>query len=319
MACAIRRPGELLDCLGLPRESVADVDVSRDTPFPMLVPHSFVRRMQHGNADDPLLRQVLPLQAEAVQNPGFTSDAVNDAESHRASGLLQKYAGRALLIASGACAIHCRYCFRREYPYADEPRQLADWKPALDTLRGDPTLTEVIFSGGDPLMLNDRRLAELCRLVDEIPHVERIRFHTRLPIVLPSRITKELLAMMTSLNSQVIVVVHANHANEIADDCARALRTLTRSGVPVLNQTVLLRQVNDTADALAELSRRLVGVGVMPYYLHQLDRVTGTAHFEVPDELARSLIAELTTRLPGYAVPRLVREVPGEASKLAVE
>ena len=226
------------------------------------------------------------------------------------------FRSRALLIATGSCAVHCRYCFRRHYPYGEEPRRLEDWEPALDVLAGDRSLREVILSGGDPLMLTDARLEQLIARIADIPHVRRLRIHSRLPIVLPDRITGRLIELLRrSPSLTTIMVVHANHPAEIVADCAEALRLLVTSGIPTLNQTVLLRGINDDADILTGLSERLVDLGVMPYYLHQLDRVQGTAHFEVPDERAVKLIDTLRSRLPGYAVPRLVREVPGAISK----
>ena len=275
--------------------------------------------MVPGDAKDPLLKQVLADVREHDQVPGFVSDPVGDAESRLAAGMLQKYEGRALLVTTGACAVHCRYCFRREYPYQDEPRRMADWQPSIRHIAADSSITEVILSGGDPLMLADNRLTELCQLLDVIPHVQRIRFHTRLPIVLPSRITAEFVDFITNLNSQVIMVVHANHANEIVGDCVDALKAMVLAGIPVLNQAVLLKGINDTADSLTELCTRLVNVGVMPYYLHQLDRVSGAAHFEVPPEHGIALIAEISRRLPGYAVPKFVQELPGRPSKTPVE
>jgi EF-P beta-lysylation protein EpmB len=311
---AARTPQDLLQQVGLDARDIPDLDCQSST-FRTLATASYIRRMQPADPHDPLLRQVLPLKQENLTQDGFSSDAVNDHDARRTPGLLQKYQGRALLIATGICAIHCRYCFRRDYPYAEEPRRLEDWQPAIDTLKSDTSITEVILSGGDPWMLNDHRLSQLCQSIDQIPHIERIRFHTRLPIVLPSRITTGLIQLLRSLSSQPVIVVHANHANEIVQDCKAALQHLVHSGVPVLNQAVLLNGINNTAQALEDLSRSLVNVGVMPYYLHQLDRVSGTGHFEVSDSDAHSLIQELETRLPGYAVPRLVREIPGQPSK----
>ncbi|MFN9719215.1 MAG: EF-P beta-lysylation protein EpmB [Planctomycetota bacterium] len=293
-------------------------DAEQILRFPVLVPESFLARMKPGDIHDPLLRQVLPVSSEGITVDGFVPDAVGDLNAKRAPGVLQKYHGRVLLIATSTCAIHCRYCFRREYPYKTEPRTLEGWKPSIDEIARDPGITEVIFSGGDPWMLNDQRLSMLCREIDSIPHIERIRFHTRLPIVLPSRVTDDLLEMMNTLRSQAIVVVHANHPREIADDCEPALRRLVKSGRPVLNQTVLLRGINDDADLLEQLSRRLTAVGVMPYYLHQLDRVAGASHFEVSPDEGRRLVAELSARLPGYAVPRYVQEIAGHAGKTPI-
>lgn len=330
LAGAVRSADELLRRLGLvlPEESIetamirlgiSDQNADHLRRFPVLVPENFLKRMRSGDASDPLLRQVLPLVAETAMVDGFVSDAVGDLAARRTDGLIQKYEGRVLLIASSACAVHCRYCFRREYPYEAEPRRLDDWQPAISEIASDSSITEVIFSGGDPWMLSDQRLKALCSAIDTIPHIERIRFHTRLPVVLPSRITSDLLTLMKGLRSQAIVVVHANHANEILGDCEAALKGLVRSGMPVLNQSVLLAGVNDSVDALEALSRRLVNIGVMPYYLHQLDQVSGTAHFEVAKSRGIELLHELASRLPGYAVPRYVQEIPGHPGKTPIK
>ncbi|MCR9200141.1 MAG: EF-P beta-lysylation protein EpmB [Planctomycetaceae bacterium] len=287
--------------------------------FGTLVPESFVRRMVPGDACDPLLRQVLPDPAEQAVVDGFVSDPVGDAAARAAQGVLHKYQGRVLLITTGACAVHCRYCFRRNYPYHAEPKRLADWQPALDYIAASTDISEVILSGGDPLTLTDDRLGELCRAIDGIAHVQRIRFHTRLPIVLPARVTDELLACLLSLRVQPIMVVHANHGQEIQADCREALQRLVRSGVVTLNQAVLLAGINDTVDAQVELSENLINIGVMPYYLHQLDRVTGAAHFETDSDLGLQLVDAMAERLPGYAVPKLVKEVAGAHSKTPVE
>ncbi|MGH7200492.1 MAG: EF-P beta-lysylation protein EpmB [Planctomycetaceae bacterium] len=315
LARAIRDPDELIDRLGLP-DACREPARTAARLFPLLVTESFLARMQPGTPDDPLLKQVLPLGAELETAPGFVSDALKEAEARTAPGLLQKYAGRALMIATGACAVHCRYCFRRHYSYGDEPRRIEEWEPALDAIADDTNLREILLSGGDPLMLTDARLETLCRRLDAIAHLRRLRIHTRLPIVLPDRVDESLIGLLTSLRLTPIVVVHANHPYEIAGDCAEALRTLVKSGITTLNQAVLLRGINDSADVQADLCERLVDLGVVPYYLHQLDRVSGTAHFEVAEEAGRSIITELRRRLPGYAVPQYVRELPGAAHKV---
>jgi len=319
LAKAIRTPRELLAALELTSEDIPGSSDVAATDYPLLVPRSFVARMEVGNPSDPLLQQVLPVNAEVQTAEGFVTDAVGDQQARRAPGMLQKYHGRALLIAAGSCAVHCRYCFRRSYPYADEPRRLEDWNPALNQLAEDKTISEVILSGGDPLMLPDVRLGQLMEQIDAIDHVDRIRIHTRLPIVLPSRVQDDLLTLPASIRAQVIVVVHVNHANEVQADCRQALQQLVSSGIPVLNQTVLLNGINDNVDALESLSNSLINIGVMPYYLHQLDRVTGTAHFEVETETGRRLVAELRRRMPGYAVPRFVQEIPGADSKTPLD
>lgn len=315
LARAVRDPDELIDRLELGDEHRQPARRA-SMLFPLLVPESYLSRMQPRDPHDPLLLQVLPLAEEEEQVAGFSTDAVGDADSRQAPGLLQKYAGRALLIATGACAVHCRYCFRRHYPYGDEPRRLDDWEPALQEIAADQSLHEVILSGGDPLMLTDTRLAALLDRFASIDHLRRLRVHTRLPIVLPQRVTARLLDLLLENRLTPIVVVHANHSRELQDDCADALRRLVRSGVTTLNQTVLLKGVNDDADSMTELCERLIDLGVIPYYVHQLDRVTGTAHFEVSEARGRGIMRALRERLPGYAVPTYVREVPGEKCKL---
>ena len=315
LAEAVRDPDELVDLLRLP-ELYREGARRAARLFPLLVPRDYLARMQPGDPCDPLLRQVLPLDCEEHEVPGFSQDAVGDAAARRAPGLLQKYAGRGLLIATGACAVHCRYCFRRHYPYADEPHRLDEWQPALEALSGDPTLREVILSGGDPWMLTDSRLEALCQRLGRVPHLSRLRMHTRLPIVLPERVTDRLLEMLTGGRLTPIVVVHANHARELTGKCAGALRRLVQAGLTVLNQAVLLRGVNDSVDAQFDLCEGLVNLGVIPYYLHQLDRVAGAAHFEVAEAEGRAIIEALRPRLPGYAVPRFVREEAGEPFKV---
>lgn len=317
LACAIRDPDQLVDALELPDEFREPARRAAKL-FPLLVPHSYLDRMRRSDPRDPLLLQVLPLGAEEVEVPGFVTDAVGDNAARVAPGLLHKYKGRALLIATGACAVHCRYCFRRHYPYHDEPRRMADWEPALMAIAGDESLHEVILSGGDPLMLTDARLTELCERIGDIPHVRRLRLHTRLPIVLPERVTDSLIGLLTSGRLTPIVVVHANHPRELDGTCGESLRQMVQSGITTLNQAVLLRGVNDDAQTLTALCEGLVDLGVLPYYLHQLDRVVGTAHFEVPEETGRELIEQLRRRLPGYAVPQYVREIAGEEYKVPV-
>lgn len=309
---AVRDVGELRRLLRLPDNTGLPQTADQ---FPLFVPRGFVSRMRPGDPNDPLLLQVLPRRGELVDASGFTADPVDDNQATIAPGLLQKYRGRALLITTGACAVHCRYCFRRHFPYSTAPHSFAAWEPALARIAGDRSLDEVILSGGDPLMLVDEFLSRLAQRLVEIPHIQRLRVHTRLPIILPERVCRKLLDWLCGTRLLPIVVVHANHPAEIDSAVARALTRLVDSGVTVLNQSVLLRSVNDNADVLTNLSRRLVELRVMPYYLHQLDRVRGAAHFEVPIERGLELITELRRRLPGYAVPRYVRETAGGECK----
>ena len=315
LAGAVRTADGLIDALGLP-EGLREPARRAERLFPVFVPRSFLARMRPGDPHDPLLRQVLPLGDEcAPPPPGYAADAVGDAAARPVPGLLHKYRGRALLIAAGACAVHCRYCFRRHYPYGADPRRFEEWEPAFRYLERDRSIREVLLSGGDPLMLTDARLTRFVRRLEAVPHLTRLRLHTRLPVVLPDRVTHELLELLRTSRLTAWVVIHANHANELTGDCADALRALVAAGLPVLNQAVLLRGVNGSADALCDLSERLADLGVRNYYLHQLDRVTGAGHFEVSDARAADLMRELHARLPGYAVPRLVREEPGAAGK----
>lgn len=317
LANAFTSVPELLSAVGLDAWS-ARPPAGVQTNFSLRVPRGFVRRMRRNDPNDPLLRQVLPVAAEADVIPGFGADPVGDLASMTSHGLLQKYSGRALLIATGACAIHCRYCFRRNYPYAEASLTPRHVDAALANIAADDTVHEVILSGGDPLSLSDARLGELLDRIARVEHVRRIRFHTRTPIVLPERIDAGLCDMLASAPLPSVFVVHCNHANEIDAAVDAALARLAGHTKALLNQSVLLRGVNDSADALVDLSEALFDSGVMPYYLHQLDPVAGTAHFGVPDTDARRIVAASAARLPGYLVPKLVREIPGEAAKRAV-
>ncbi len=310
---AITDAGELLQAVGL--DELADQLPPADADFALRVPRGFVARMRRNDRNDPLLLQVLPQLAELDEVPGFAIDAVGDMDSRAAHGVLHKYRGRALLIASGSCAINCRYCFRRHFPYGEEMAAAGQWRQALEHLRQDNSISELILSGGDPLALATGKLEELGRGLAELPHVTRLRIHSRLPVVLPERIDTVLLAWLAELPLQKVMVLHANHANEIDAGVDAACAALREAGVTLLNQSVLLRGINDDAATLAELSERLFAAGVLPYYLHQLDRVRGTAHFEVDDSGALALMDALRARLPGYLVPKLVREVAGDASK----
>lgn len=311
---AVRDPRELLDLLGLDRLAPRLSDEAM-VQFPLRVPRGFVARMRHGDPSDPLLRQVLPLDDEMRPMPGFGLDAVGDGAAKTAPGVLQKYRGRALLVATGSCAIHCRYCFRRHFPYAEETAARDGWRDAVDLIRQDASIEEVLLSGGDPLSLSNGKLAELTGALADIPHLRRLRIHSRLPIVVPERVDDGLMGWLSTLPWPVTLVVHANHANEFDGTVDAALGRLRAAGVHLLNQAVLLRGVNDSVDALAALSERGFAAGVLPYYLHQLDRVAGVAHFEVDDAHARALHAGLAARLSGYLVPRLVREIPGDTGK----
>jgi len=311
---AIRDAHQLCHRLELPAE-LADAAAGGASEFPVFVPPAYLSRIRPGDPRDPLLRQVLPLADEMTQVPGFSHDPVADIQATLQPGLLQKYAGRALLITTGACAVHCRYCFRRHFPYEEVPHSTAAWDSALETIANDESINEVILSGGDPLMLVDDRLESLVERIAAIRHIARLRVHTRLPIMIPSRVTDELIAWLTGSRLTPIVVIHANHAQELDDAVATSLNRLRQANVTLLNQAVLLSSVNDSVAALTALSERLLEIGVVPYYLHQLDRVAGAAHFEVPIEQGRAFIDELRATLPGYMVPQYVQEIPGQPHK----
>jgi EF-P beta-lysylation protein EpmB len=286
--------------------------------FSLRVPRSFVARMRRGDRYDPLLLQVLPVARETEVATGFGHDPIGDLAARSAPGLLHKYRGRVLLVATGACAVHCRYCFRRHFPYQGESPLAEGWQRTLDYVRADSSISEVILSGGDPLSLNERRLSQLSAALQQIPHVRRLRIHTRYPVVLPERIDAALLAWLRELPLQKVMVIHANHAQELDPQVAAACGELRATGTVLLNQTVLLAGINATVPALQQLSERLFAIGVLPYYLHVLDKVAGAAHFDVPLATALRLHHELAAVLPGYLLPRLVREDAGAASKTAL-
>ncbi len=318
LASAIRDPLVLLKLL--------ELDVTKyhkhlyhPDRFKLLVPISYVSRMTKGDWNDPLLKQVLPIQNETQSVAGFIADPVGDLDSVISSGVLQKYQGRVLLITTGACAVHCRYCFRRHFPYADSMPDKDKWQKTLASICNDESIHEVILSGGDPLMIPDKRLKMMCHDLADIPHVKTLRFHTRIPIFLPERINNELLKWLAGLDINKVMVIHANHAQELDSSVGDILNKLREAGVMLLNQSVLLKGINDSVEALSALSHRLFDFQVLPYYLHQLDKVDGGAHFEVDRKRSITLINDLKMSLPGYLVPRLVEEVSGERSKSALE
>ncbi len=317
LAQAICDPAQLLRALSLP-DHLLPAARRAAALFPLRVPAPYLARIAAGDAADPLLRQVLPLDVECEPQPGFSADPLAEAATQPVPGLLKKYHGRALLIATGACAIHCRYCFRRHFPYADAHAGGSRLEPALAAIAADASIGEVILSGGDPLTLGDLRLAALTQRLAAIPHVHTLRIHSRLPVVLPQRVNADFLGWLAPLSLRKVLVLHTNHPAEIDADVAAALADLAHSGVTLLNQAVLLRGVNDNADTLIALSERLHGVGVLPYYLHLLDRVHGAAHFDVPQASGEALINALRARLPGYLVPRLAREIPGASGKTLI-
>ncbi len=313
---AIRSLDDLLDAVGLERHQLPALDESPD--FPLLVPREFVARIKRGDPSDPLLLQVLPLARERELVEGYSNDAVGDSHATKSPGLLHKYTTRALLVASGMCAVNCRYCFRRHFPYDQAPKALLQWQETLKYIAEHSQIQEVILSGGDPLSLGNSKLFELLRAAGQISHVQRIRIHTRFPVMIPSRIDTEFLEEISAMERPVWMVLHINHVQEIDQGLRDALKGLRRAGVILLNQAVLLRGINDTFEAQRDLCVGLVNAGVQPYYLHQLDRVEGAAHFESDVALGEQIVDRLRRELSGYAVPRFVREVAGESSKTLI-
>jgi len=318
LADVITDPDELLRVLNIDTDENSLAGRGAKRLFALRVPRAFVARMKKGDPNDPLLRQVLTSRDEFLAAPGFSTDPLE--EQHNAvPGLLHKYRNRALLLVKGGCAVNCRYCFRRHFPYAENQGNKRNWQVALDYIADHPELDEIIFSGGDPLMAKDHELDWLLEQLEAIPHIKRLRIHSRLPIVIPARITDALAARFARSSLRILLVNHINHANEIDAEFAAAMVRLRQAGVTLLNQSVLLRDVNDSAQTLADLSNALFDAGVMPYYLHVLDKVQGAAHFMVSDEEARNIMRELLTLVSGYMVPKLAREIGGEPSKTPLD
>lgn len=319
---AVRSAAELCQYLGLDAGFIKAVTAAEaEISFPILVPWEFIARMEPGNPLDPLLKQVLPISDELKVASGYSDDPVGEVEmsgDSLAGGVLRKYSGRALLIAHQACGVHCRYCFRRHFPYQAIESASNRWGNALEVLANDASIEEIILSGGDPLVLTDGVLEKLLSELAQIPHLQRLRIHSRMPIVIPQRVTHDLVEMLRSTRLSPWFVIHANHAAELDTFTLQHLRRLIDAGIPVLNQAVLLRGVNDSERELGNLCRTLINNRIQPYYLHQLDRVQGAQHFAVSDERALQLIGQITKSLPGYAVPKLVREISGEASKTMI-
>ncbi len=322
MAAAFSDLNELLVWLEIDQFSSQDpvlsASLAASADFPLRVPKDYAERIEKGNPRDPLLLQVLPTATELDLTPGFVNDPVDDLGAEQDHGLLRKYAGRALLITTGACAIHCRYCFRRNYPYQNAQISSSDPSATIAYIKENTTINEVILSGGDPLSLSDRKLAPLMEQLDNIPHIQRLRLHTRTPVVLPNRIDQPFINWISHIKTPVTVVIHCNHPNELSDLVVAKLKSIRDCGVQLLNQAVLLHRVNDNALTLIKLSEQLFAAGVLPYYLHMLDPVRGAAHFDVTEDAALKIMAQLQQNLSGYLVPKLVREVIGANAKIAV-
>jgi EF-P beta-lysylation protein EpmB len=314
---AVTKPAELLQILELDTALLPHAKKAAEN-FKLRVPRGFIERMEKGNAQDPLLLQVLPLAAENLSSSGFVADPLNEKSVNPVVGLLHKYYGRVLVTLMGICGINCRFCFRREFPYqANNPGQQG-WEKIFSYLHAHPEVNEIILSGGDPFIASDLQLQKFTEKLLAISHIKTLRIHTRMPIVLPERITTTLIQWLKKLPLRKIIALHCNHPNEINASVIKKLRKLTSANVTLLNQTVLLKNVNDNAASLCALSEKLFSAGVLPYYLHLLDKVRGAAHFEVKEAVAKKLVKQMQLTLPGYLVPRLVRENPGEKSKTII-
>lgn len=305
---------ELLNQLGLKPEDLNATEQAA-SKFPIKVPQPFVQLMEYGNPNDPLLKQVLPITSELQVDSNFSTDPVGESSFNPVPGIVHKYRNRVLMIISPNCAINCRYCFRRHFPYDDNRQSKQQWLKALDYLKTKPEINEVIYSGGDPLAANDNFLRWLTGEIESIQHIKRLRIHTRLPVVIPSRIDDQLLNWLSNTRLKPTFVLHINHANEIDSALSQGINRLKQAGIMVLNQSVLLKGINDTSDQLINLSEKLFDAGIMPYYLHMLDPVQGASHFDVPKDRAVEIFSQIQAELPGFLVPKLVQERAGETSK----
>lgn len=315
---AVRSVESLWQLLDLPVDSLpAALAAHRD--FPVRVPRAFLAKIEKGNPDDPLLKQILPVAAETHSVAGFVADPLAERNANRQSGLLHKYQSRVLLVLGGTCAINCRYCFRRHFPYEDNRLGPEDLAGIQAYLADQPDVNEVILSGGDPLVTSNARLCALLDLIEAVPHISRLRIHTRLPVVIPQRVDQGLLQRLGQSRLNCVLVTHCNHPQELDTDFDHAMNLLKRQGVTLLNQAVLLRGVNDSVATQVALSERLFAAGVLPYYLHLLDPVAGAHHFDVPESEARTLMQAVHAALPGFLIPRLVREVPGQPGKSLID
>ncbi len=312
---AISEPEQLLRRLQLP-DSMLPAMQAASEDFALRVPEPFLKLIEPGTPRDPLLLQVLPQARELDQRPGYVADPLAEQSSNPDAGIIHKYHGRLLLVISGGCAINCRYCFRRHFPYQDNQLSGAQWQAVLDYLNEHPEVEEVIFSGGDPLATPDSRLIRLIDDLEQLPQLKRVRIHTRLPVAIPQRLTDALRQRLSQSRLQAVMVLHLNHPNEIGDELKQWLQPWRNSGITLLNQSVLLEGVNDCTEVLIELSERLFAEGILPYYVHLLDPVAGSAHFDMDEQQARQLVGAMAAKLPGYLVPKLTREQPGASAKV---
>jgi EF-P beta-lysylation protein EpmB len=314
LARLITDPAELCELLLLKGQDAQTLkEVCK--AFPLRVPQPYLKRIKKGCLNDPLLLQVLPQQQELETTLGYSADPLDEEAFTPVQGLLHKYHGRVLIVLNGSCAIHCRYCFRRHFPYQEFQIGKLQWQAILDYIAGDNSIDEVIFSGGDPLTCADKILKQRCVDLEKIPHLQRLRLHTRLPVMIPQRINAAFINWIQATRFETVMVIHSNHAQEIDEEVGQVLLALDRAGVRLLNQSVLLKGINDSADVLAQLSKRLFDCKVMPYYLHLLDRVQGAAHFDSKADDIKQLQADLQALLPGYLMPKFAIEEAHEKNK----
>lgn len=311
---AITSLPELIDHLGLPKDLIPE-GMAAHQSFRLLAPRPYLSRIEYGNPDDPLLKQILPSPREMQMVPGYTTDPLDEAEHTPQKAIVHKYKRRLLVITTGTCAINCRYCFRRHFPYGDNQLAQAEWQSVIDYLEAHPEVNEVILSGGDPLMMKDALLADKLLKLEDLPQIKRLRIHSRLPVVIPARISDALLTRFSKSRLDIVMVWHINHANEVDQEVIEAAFKLKKIGVTLLNQGVLLKGINDTVQAQVDLSEAVFSAGILPYYLFTLDPVAGAAHFDLSVETAQQLMGKVAAELPGYLVPRLAKEIPGKTAK----
>lgn len=314
LAQAITSLPELIDHLGLPA-SLAQQGTEAHRSFKLLVPKPYLSRIEQGNPNDPLLLQILPSAAEMQTVAGYSKDPLEEANHNPQKAIVHKYKRRLLVITTGTCAVNCRYCFRRHFPYGDNQLAQAEWQSVIDYLENHPEINEVILSGGDPLMMKDALLADKIRKLDALPQIKRLRIHSRLPVVIPARVCDGMLDWIHASRLDIVMVWHINHANEVDAELTYAAQRLTQAGVTLLNQAVLLKGINDSVEAQVNLSEAVFRAGLLPYYLFTLDPVEGAAHFDIPIEDAQRLMGKVAAELPGYLVPRLAKEIPGKSAK----
>lgn len=317
LTSTITSPKQLLTMLKLDT-SLLPAALEASQNFKLKAPLSYVKRIKQGDINDPLLKQILPIGAECLEVEGYGKDPLQEWSQNPTDGVIHKYQGRLLLIVSGACAINCRFCFRRHFPYEDNRLSRDSLQKAIDYIAADTSISEVIFSGGDPLANSDKRLSAIISQLNMIPHLDTLRVHTRLPIMIPERVTDELITLLSTQRLKPVVVLHCNHSNEINEEVQRAIQKMAQAGITLLNQTVLLKGINDSADSLLALNKKLFHASVLPYYLHLLDPVQGAAHFDVKEPKAIEIMQQLSAKSPGYLVPKLVREIAGKPNKTRI-